>query len=393
MPYHDRWQGRGRGRVTIWRQLAIIAALALAGLPLMARFVPGSHGALQAVGLLAPLQAMGLVAEAAAGPAGGPRGGGPVQVLAFPPGQDALRDRVVAIGTARGAQSVALAAGISGRILSVDVAPGDRVTAGQVVMRLDPGAAELLVERAELMLADAQATLDRLSRLQGSGAVTALQRQDAELALRTADLALRQARRDLADHQVTSPIAGVVGLIDARPGDLVTASTELTRVERRDSLEIEFRVPERVAALVAPGAAVQASPVSQPDRRIEGTVTAVDNRVDDTSRTLRLQARIDNADDSLRPGMAFRMELGFVGETRPSVNPLAIQWGGEGAFLWLVREAKATRLPIRILQRESDRVLVEGDLQPGDLVVTEGVQALRPGAEVAVQSAAADPES
>ena len=80
--------------------------------------------------------------------------------------------------------------------------------------------------------------------------------------------------------------------------------------------------------------------------------------------------------------MALRMSLAFTGESHPAVDPLSIQWGADGAFVWAVRDGKALRLPIRILQRNSDAVLVEGDFQSGDLVVTEGVQALRPGSEV-----------
>jgi len=135
---------------------------------------------------------------------------------------------------------------------------------------------------------------------------------------------------------------------------------------------------------VAPGDIVTATPIATPGHPITGTVTAVDNRVDESSRTLRVQASIANTDDLLRAGMAFRISLNFTGAEVPAVSPLSIQWGADGAFVWIVRESKAARLPIRILQRNADAVLVEADLQPGDLVVTEGVQALRPGADVAI---------
>ena len=112
-------------------------------------------------------------------------------------------------------------------------------------------------------------------------------------------------------------------------------------------------------------------------------VIAVDNRLDEASRT-RGQGRSIRC----RAGMAFRITLEFTGADYPAVDPLAIQWGADGAFVWVVREVKATRLPIRILQRNTDSVLVEAALEDGDLVVTEGVQSLRPGAEVTVQPAA-----
>jgi hypothetical protein len=65
---------------------------------------------------------------------------------------------------------------------------------------------------------------------------------------------------------------------------------------------------------------------------------------------------------------------------------LSVQWSREGAYVWVVRDGKATRLPVRIAQREAERVLVEAAFEPGDLVVIEGV---RPGAEVEVRGAEA----
>jgi RND family efflux transporter MFP subunit len=106
--------------------------------------------------------------------------------------------------------------------------------------------------------------------------------------------------------------------------------------------------------------------------------------VDRASRTLRVQGRLDNADDGLRAGQAFSVALSFPGETLPSVDPLAIQWSGDGSFVWLARDGVAERVPVTIRQRTNSAVLVEGALEPGDAVITEGVQTLRPGAEVRV---------
>lgn len=373
-------------------QLGIVALIALVAIPLSARFVPGTRPWLDQVGLLQPLALAGIVpAEAAddqgtppGAPPGGPAGGRGVQVVADAVQTMALRDVVSAIGSARGVQSVDLSFEITGRLAAIRVAPGSLVAAGDVIADLDAEAAHLQVERARLVLEDAQRTLDRLQQLSQSGTATALQRQEAELALRTAQLGLQSAERDLSNHQLLAPVAGYVGLVAPQVGDLLSPTTPVTRIEDRSSLIVEFRVPERLAALVAVGDPVQATAISTADQVIEGRIVAVDNRVDEASRTLRVEATIGNAEDRLRAGMAFQINLVFTGQDYPAVDPLAIQWGGDGAFVWVVRGGKANRLPIRILQRNADTVLVDAAFEPTDMVVTEGVQPLRPGADVSI---------
>ena len=371
-------------------QLAIIALIGAVAVPLSAWFVPGTRPWLDQIGLLQPLAAAGLVpseqAEAAKGPGGANPGAGGVPVVASAFQIERLKDVVSAIGSARGVQAVELSFEVTGRLEAMVVAPGSRVAAGAVIAQLDAETAQLAVERARLVLADAKRTADRLAQLSASGATTELQQQEAELTLRTAELALQSAERDLANHRLLAPIAGYVGLVEAQVGDLVSSSTPITRIEDRSSLLVEFRVPERLAAMVAVGDAVQATAISTPGEVIEGRIVAVDNRIDEASRTLRVQATISNADDRLRAGMAFQITLTFTGKEFPAVDPLAIQWGADGAFVWVVRDAKAARQPIRILQRNAETVLVDAAFEPSDLVVTEGVQALRPGADVTVTS-------
>lgn len=366
-------------------QIIVVLVLAAVVVPVAARLVPGTHPWLDRVGLLQPLQATGLIAAAGEELTGrAERSGSELRVVADAVRSEPLRDLVTVIGSARGVQSVDLSFPITGRITRLHVAPGDRVEAGALIAELDSGAAGLSVDRARLMLQDAQRTVDRLDQLAQSGTATALQRQDAELALRTAELELEIAERALADHRLVAPISGFVGLIEPQQGDLLSASTLLTRIEDRSRLIVDFRLPERFASRVGVGTAITATALSQPGIGTEGQIIAVDNRVEEASRTLRVQAEIGNADDRLRAGMAFRIDLAFEGEPRPAIDPLSIQWGSSGAYVWVVRAAKAERLPIRILQRNEDRVLIDAEILPDDLIVTEGVHLLRPGAEVAV---------
>ncbi len=371
--------------MAVWKQGVLTGLLAAFGLVVWAMYVPASQPILDRLGVLQPLRDLGIVDE---GPTAGPppdnRGGGATEVVASTVGAVTLSDVISAIGSARGIRSVALQAEVAGQITAIHAAPGQSVTAGQPIADLDSEAAQIALDRAGLILADAQATWTRVTALQARGAATDLQVQDADLALKTAALQHREATFERSRHQITAPIAGTIGLLAAEIGDRVGTGDQITTIEDQSSLIVDFRVPERIVSRLRPGLGVTVMPLADPAAVLQGQISAIDNRVDEASRTLLVQAAIANDDNTLRAGMAFAITLSFQGALHPAVDPLAIQWGSTGSFIWIVRDSKAQRLPARIVQRNAETVLIEANLMAGDLVVTEGVQALRPGADVSV---------
>ncbi|MDO9525538.1 MAG: efflux RND transporter periplasmic adaptor subunit [Gemmobacter sp.] len=370
----------------------ILGLLVLAaGLMVWIWYVPSSRPILEGYGLLSRLQALGVPLPqeqpAAAAPQGrgGPGAPGAATVVAAAPTERLVNDRLSAIGNGQALHSVTVLPEVGGRIADLLVTSGERVTKGQVIARLDDEAERIAVERATLVLDDARDRSDRITRLQSSGVAADIQIREADLALRQAELQLRQAEFDLARRAIRAPISGSTGILNAEIGRQVTTATEITRIDDRSAIVVEFHVPERLVGLIKSGDKLQAQPLALTGTDLEGTISAIDNRVDPASRTLLVQARLDNGDDSLRAGMSFAITIVLPGEAVPSVDPLSVQWGTEGAFVWVVREGRAQRLPIRIVQRSADAVLVRAAFQPGDLVVIEGVQALRPGAEVQVK--------
>ncbi len=374
--------------MSYWIKLiAICLGLALVSVTAWAVFLPASHPVLERMGLLGPMRAAGLpIAEdgASGGRGGPPFGGGEVQVIAQEVARADAGSRVVSIGTATAQRSVALSPEVAGTLKSVAVRSGDWVEAGDLVAELTDEAQQLAVARAQLALQDAQARADRVARLRDSGSATQVQIDDAELALNRATLDLRDAEFELRRRQITAPISGWIGLISLEPGNQVTTSTELVRLDDRTTLLVDFQIPERLVGLISVGDRLQASPLSRPDELLSGQVSAIDARVDQGNRSLRLQGEIANDDDRLRPGMAFRVSVELPGETLPLVDPLAIQWDRNGAFVWALDEdEKAQRKRIEIVQRRDTSVLVRADLSEGQAVIVEGVQNLRPGADVA----------
>jgi len=266
------------------------------------------------------------------------------------------------------------------------------VERGDVLIRLDAAEEELAVERARLTVADAKAKVDRVQSLVASSAVSSVEADQARNALATAEVALREAELDLARRTVTAPIGGSLGILAVNAGDYVTSQSEIASIDDRSQILIEFFVPERFASGMEVGKQVVASASSRPGERFSGTISAVDNRVDEASRTLRVRAQIANPDDTLRAGMSFEVTIGFEGERWPSVDPLAIQWDSAGSYVWKVADGKGMRVDVAIIQRNSDSVLVKAALEAGDEVVTEGVQSVRPGAAVTVIGGSRQPD-
>lgn len=401
--------------MAVIRQIVLVAALVVAALWAWLRFVPSAEPFLERAGVMEILRShdpaiFGIrllppeatEAAAAGGPpgagpgggrpgGGGPGGGfgarGPAAVIAATVETGVMNDIVTAIGDGQALRSVTVTPEASGRIVALPVRAGQYVEAGALIAALDKSAEEIALERARLVRADAEERVARQQRLYDSGTTSDVQLRDAELALRTAELAVRQAEIDLEQRRILAPIGGWIGLLTAEVGDQVAPATTITRIDDRSRILVEFRLPERFVGRLEEGDAVLAEPLAQPGVRISGHVRALDNRVDPTSRSLRVQAELDNAGDGLRAGMAFSIRIDFAGETYPQIPALAVQWGADGAFVWAVREGRAARVPVRIMQRNAQTVLVRAELEPGETVITEGVQTLRPGAEVAPRGA------
>lgn len=382
--------------MAVWKQLILCVAVLAVAAVIWIRYVPGAEETLADWGLdwtplalLAPAPSQPAEGGAPGRGPGGPGGPGGMgapggSVVTAPVIAATINDRLSAIGTGRALRSVQVTPFTSGRLTEIVVGSGAELRAGDVIARMDAEAEQIALDRASIALEDARARLQRLESLRASNTVTTVQVNEAELAVRNAELALRDAELALERREIISPIDGIVGIISVSEGNYVTSQTEIATIDDRSQILIDFWVPERFSSQIKIGTSLQATSVARANEAFSGEVIALDNRIDAQSRTLRVQAGIENPGDTLRAGMSFQVEIRFPGDTYPAVDPLAIQWGTEGAFVWAIRDGVAERHPVRIVQRNTDNVLVSADLPEGMEIVTEGVHNVREGREVRI---------
>jgi RND family efflux transporter MFP subunit len=317
-----------------------------------------------------------------AGSAGGGRGGA-VQVVTAPVEIDTSGLEVRAVGTVAASKAVTLYPEVTGLVTDVAFKPGGPVTEGQALLRLDDADQQIAVEKAKIALADAQAALDRSNQLAKSSNITTVALSDAKTTVQKAAIDLRSAESDLAKRTLHAPFAGTIGLSDLTVGDLVNSQKPIATLDDMSTVTVAFAVPERASGLVAIGDAVSGTTDALAGQSFTGKVTAVDSRVDSTTRTLNVEANLPNDANTLKPGMALTLVLTFPGTPHPSVPSLAIQWDRQGSYVWKVDGNVVHRTAVQIITRRSGVVTVAGELKEGDPVVTEGVLRLREGITVA----------
>lgn len=366
-----------------WRQLAIGVVFVAVAAFAWVRFFPGAPEILAGMGL------GGLAPASTSAPKDGKADGGNGQkktaaVITAKVTLATINDRLSAIGTGRANASVSVKPFSAGRLTEVLVQAGAHVQAGAPLVKLDSEVQEIALDRAKLALDNARAAAARTRALRSSNAATVVQLSDAELAVQNAELAVRDADLTLTRRTVIAPISGIVGILPVELGNFVTTDTEIAVIDDRSSLIVDLWAPERFSTMLKVGDKVTAAAIARPDVMLEGEISAIDNRLDEKSRTLLAQARIPNAADVLRAGMSFQINMRFPGDSYPAVDPLAIQWGADGAFVWTVRDGVGRRVPVRIVQRNAESVLVAGDITVNDQVVTEGVHLAREGEPILV---------
>lgn len=318
--------------------------------------------------------------EEESGPAREKRTGVPVVV-----GKADERDNdiaIAAIANARAKRFVTLFPEVAGEIRKFHVQAGDRVISGEKILTLDTRDAELAVELAKVRVAEAELQLARSRQLHERKVNSEAKVQDMRTILERTRLEQEQAEEALAKRTVRAPFPGVVGIPKVEAGDRVSSTTEVITVDDRGSLYVEIQVPEQYLSNIAVGQSVSATTPSFPGRGFEGAVDKIDSRLDPVSRTVMVRASLPNPDDLLRPGMSFAVNLIVPGKTYPAVPELALQWGDGESYIWKIDGKRVERVAVRSVKRLNRVILVDGDIEPGDLVVVEGVQRLRQGREV-----------
>ena len=318
---------------------------------------------------------------------------------------------VSAVGTAVPRSLVTVHTRVDGELLSVHFREGQMVTQGQLLAEIDPRPYQVQLTQANGQLArdaaqlkNAEIDFERYRELWAKDSIAKQQVDTQEALVRqyrgTVDADQGQvdnAKLQLTYAHITAPISGRVGLRPVDAGNQVHASdaTGIAVIAQLQPMTVVFAVPESylpaINQRVAGGAevAVEAWDREQKTRLASGRLLTTDNLIDTATGTIKMKAEFANKDSTLFPNQFVNTRL-LLGVRKAAlvVPGAAVLQGSRGAYVYVVDgESAVTSVPVTPGPVDGGVVAVEGKLQPGNRVVTDGADKLRDGAKVEVIAA------
>jgi len=314
-----------------------------------------------------------------------------------------------AIGNAEACASVVIKSQVGGMITRQVVRDGQDVVKGDPLFTIDPRPfdialkeAQAKLERDMALLNQAEADLNRYSRLKQTNAISQEQYEQALVAVKTYRATVRldetivsRARLELEYASVKAPIAGRVGSVLVHEGNIIKANDDrsLTVINQIQPICVSFALPERYLSSVFQHMAEKKLTLSafienESATPETGELTSVDNAVDKQTGTIRLKGTFANADKRLWPGHFVRVVLKLADVQGTRVVPSsAVQTGIHGEYVYILTpEGKADMRSVKIGRIQDGETVIEEGLEAGETVITDGHILLTPGASVVVGS-------
>ena len=207
--------------------------------------------------------------------------------------------------------------------------------------------------------------------------------ETAQAAADAARTQIATARKAIADAVVTAPISGYVADRPADLGEYVTTSSKIATILRTNPLRVRIDIPEQVVSSIQVGQSVSVTVSSYPDRSFAGRVHHIAPSVTPNSRTMTVEAEVENSGDVLKPGQFATVRI-LLPESTPAVlvPARAVRTESGTSSVFVIKNGRAEMHLVQLGQTEGDLVEVKSGVAAGDAVATGNVEALSDGMPV-----------
>jgi membrane fusion protein (multidrug efflux system) len=305
--------------------------------------------------------------------------------------------QIEAVGSLRAVKGADLSLEVAGVVGSISFNSGDDVAEGAVLLKLRSDDDEAKLESLQATADLNQITLDRDQKQFKIQAVSQAN-LDTDLAnLKNAKAQAAQQQAILDKKTLRAPFAGHLGIRAVDLGQFLSAGTAIVTLQALDPIFLDFFVPQQAVAQVQIGQKVAVKVDAYKDQTFPGEITAVNPRVDSSSRNVQIRATLKNADRKLIPGMYATVDIATgAPQNYVTLPQTAITYNPYGDTVYIVdsKGADAAGKPTLTARQtfvttgatRGDQVAVIKGVNDGDMVVTAGQIKLHNGSSVVIDN-------
>jgi membrane fusion protein (multidrug efflux system) len=291
---------------------------------------------------------------------------------------------VFASGTIVPNEEVEIKCEVSGRLVQLNINEGSFVQKGQVIAKLDDSD---LIARLKRLKYEEELADQTESRQKKLLEINAISKEEYDMAVNkvntlSADKELLQVQ--LERTTVKAPFSGRMGFKNISEGAYITPNVIIANLVQTNPAKLDFTLPEKYANKVKIGQSITFT-IDGDDELIKGTVLAIDPKIDEQLRTLKVRARADNKSGKLLPGMFIRAEVPLGDENTIMIPTEAVIPILKGKKVFVMKDGAATEVIIKTGLRTDTKIQVEDGLMVGDSVVVSALMTVKESMPIKVR--------
>jgi membrane fusion protein, multidrug efflux system len=305
---------------------------------------------------------------------------------------------LTAIGSVTAVQGVTVNAELPGIVHEIAFDSGAVVAKGDLLVKLDTSLEEAQLRALEAQEELARITLARERTLRTQNMISESELDTAEATLKQNKANADAVRATIEKKTIRAPFAGRLGIRMVNLGQYLDTGKPIVSLQSLEPVYAEFTLPQQELAQLKTGMRVSLTTDAYPGRRFEGKLTAITPQLDPATRSVGLQATLENPNQLLRPGMYARMEVFLPEEQKVLVIPAtSVLSAPYGDSVYVIEPKAATNgAPAGLVVRQQfvrtgrvhgDFLSVESGLKPGERIVSAGIFKLRNGMSVTENNA------
>jgi len=304
---------------------------------------------------------------------------------------------LTAVGSLEAVQGVMVAAELNGKVVKIDFEPGSRVNEGDLLLEQDTTSEAAQLRSAEASMELARLNLQRSKELLPEKVVTQSTYDSVDAEYKKAAAQVEAIRATIAKKTIRAPFAGRLGIRLVNLGQTLNEGDPIVSLQSMDPIFVNFQLPQQQLPKIRRGLDVKLTNDALQGESVMGTITAINPEVNRTTRSIRVQATVENADERLRPGMFVNVSVVLPNDQHVLTIPAtAVLYAPYSDSVFVVEEnkddnsgktGKSLRQQIvRLGSKRGDFISVLSGLAEGETVVSTGVFKLRNGISVVVDN-------